>query len=109
MFKCFVWEGLKKHKPFFFLSQKKESINPLFLHCGVTDLMWQLFQNMEGIKYTMPKTTKELLECWNNTTGNIKQRQWWQTIPACVGWTVWKPGKKHKVLKEPTTHYKTLG
>ncbi|WMV37276.1 hypothetical protein MTR67_030661 [Solanum verrucosum] len=42
-----------------------EKINHLFLHCRETVKLWQIFINLRGISWTMPRSVKEALACWN--------------------------------------------
>lgn len=74
----------------FFCTKDSKSINPLFLHRGVTDLMCNYFWSR---KESSALCQRLLESSWNVGI----------TLLDCV------EGKKHKVLKEPTTQYKTLG
>lgn len=43
--------------------KKLENSSHLFLHCGITDQLWQLFLNVIGITWIMPRSTRELSAC----------------------------------------------
>ncbi|WMV19519.1 hypothetical protein MTR67_012904 [Solanum verrucosum] len=38
----------------FFCGETAETVNYLFLHCKVTEQLWRIFLNLEGILWTMP-------------------------------------------------------
>ncbi|KAG5568861.1 hypothetical protein H5410_064121 [Solanum commersonii] len=42
------------------------------------------------VKWTMPEHTTNLLSCWIKRGGNKRQKTWWNLIPHCIWWKVWK-------------------
>ena len=66
-----------------------ETINHLFLHCRETAKLWLIFINLRGISWTMPRSIKEALACWNRD--RIQSGHWerWKIVPAYIWWTIW--------------------
>lgn len=100
---CFVWlvankacltpENLQK-KDWHLVSRcllcndAQENNSHLFLHCRVTDQLWQLFLTLGKVKWVMPGITLDLLRCWNNSAGS--KAKWWKVMPISIWWTVWR-------------------
>jgi len=47
----------------FFCEIETETKNHLFLHCRVTEKLWQVFLNLRGISWSMPRHTSDFLAC----------------------------------------------
>ncbi|WMV58899.1 hypothetical protein MTR67_052284 [Solanum verrucosum] len=66
-----------------------ETINHLFLHCREDAKLWQIFINLRGISWTMPRNIKEALACWNRDGNQSGHRERWKIVPACIWWSIW--------------------
>lgn len=62
----------------------------LFLCFKTTINLRHMFFSILRIKWVMPKSTLELLSNWKNVGRSSTKENWWQVIPACIWWTVWK-------------------
>ncbi|WMV15374.1 hypothetical protein MTR67_008759 [Solanum verrucosum] len=49
-----------------------------------------MFLNFSEVKWTMLEHTPDLLSCWIRRGGSKRQKTWWNLIPHCIWWTVWK-------------------
>jgi len=74
----------------FFCEAETETVNHLFLHCKVTEKLWQWFINLRGIRWAMPRHTVEALACWNRDGNQSGHKERWKIVPACIWWTIWK-------------------
>ncbi|WMV38706.1 hypothetical protein MTR67_032091 [Solanum verrucosum] len=103
--KCFTWlvcrracltqERLKKRgfqivSRCFFCHEKEETNNHLFLHCRVTAQIWYLFQSIIQDPWVVPEHTADLLNCWMRRGGSKTQKKWWNLVPSCIWWSIWK-------------------
>ncbi|WMV44197.1 hypothetical protein MTR67_037582, partial [Solanum verrucosum] len=103
--KCFTWLVIKRACLTQEVLQKKgmqlvprcflcnltgETNSHLFLHCTFTAQIWSMFLNFSEVKWTMPEHTVVLLSCWIRRGGSKRQKTWWNLIPHCIWWTVWK-------------------
>ncbi|KAG5582970.1 hypothetical protein H5410_053597 [Solanum commersonii] len=62
----------------FFCEIETELTNHLSLHCRVTEKLWQVFLNLRGISWSMPRHTSDFLACWNreeNTSDNLEGKE----------------------------------
>ncbi|KAG5585385.1 hypothetical protein H5410_045819, partial [Solanum commersonii] len=73
-----------------FAGKTGETSSHLFLHCTFTAQIWSMFLNFLEVKWTMPEHTADLLSCWIRRGGSKRQKTWWNLIPHCIWWTVWK-------------------
>ncbi|WMV54585.1 hypothetical protein MTR67_047970 [Solanum verrucosum] len=102
---CFVWLTIRRacltHEVLqgkrmqicsrcFMCDQDAESNFHLFLHCKTATKLWDMFLNILGVSWVMPKSTMELLNCWKGISSRGSKENWWMTIPACIWWTLWK-------------------
>ncbi|WMV25673.1 hypothetical protein MTR67_019058 [Solanum verrucosum] len=92
---CLTHEVLRKKRkiilPWCSLCGKtRETNSHLFLHCTFTAEIWSMFLNYLEVKWTMPEHTTDLLSCWIRRGGSKRQKTWWNLIPHCIWWTVWK-------------------
>ncbi|WMV52845.1 hypothetical protein MTR67_046230 [Solanum verrucosum] len=71
-------------------NREAEVDNHLFLHCKAATNLWNMFLYILGVSWVMPKSTKELLNCWKGIGSRGASEDWWRSIPACVWWTLWK-------------------
>ncbi|KAG5580897.1 hypothetical protein H5410_051524 [Solanum commersonii] len=51
--------------------------------------LWQIFINLRGISWTMPRSIKEALACWNRDGNQSGHRERWKIAPANIWWTIW--------------------
>ncbi|XP_059310048.1 uncharacterized protein LOC132061211 [Lycium ferocissimum] len=70
--------------------EQAETVNHLFLHCKVTDQLWQLFLKMKKINWVKSGNIKEVMKCWNRDGNAAKKEKRWKIVPASIWWTVWK-------------------
>ncbi|WMV25638.1 hypothetical protein MTR67_019023 [Solanum verrucosum] len=68
----------------FFCEAETETVNHLFLHCKVTEKLWQWFINLRGIRWAMPRHTVEALACWNRDGNQSGHKERWKIVPACI-------------------------
>ncbi|XP_060182974.1 uncharacterized protein LOC132612920 [Lycium barbarum] len=68
----------------------QETVNHLFLHCKVTDQLWQFFLKMKKINWVKSGSIKEVMKCWNRDGNAAKKEERWKIVPASIWWTVWK-------------------
>uniref|UniRef100_A0A0V0H8K0 Putative ovule protein n=1 Tax=Solanum chacoense TaxID=4108 RepID=A0A0V0H8K0_SOLCH len=61
----------------FFCGKESDTLNHFFIHCAVT-----------GVKWAMPKSKRDLMKCWNNRGGIVREKRCWSPIPACIWLTV---------------------
>ena len=92
---CLTQEVLQKKKRQLvsrcFLCMVTEETNKhLFLHYKYTAQLWNLFLNITGYSWAMPKHTPDLLSCWIRRGGSKSQKRWWRLIPSCIWWSVWR-------------------
>ncbi|KAF3626319.1 putative salicylate O-methyltransferase-like [Capsicum annuum] len=62
----------------------------LFLHFKTAANLWNMFFCILGVNRVMPRTTLELLKCWNGVGRRGSTEDWWKRLPACIWWTLWK-------------------
>ncbi|KAG5630428.1 hypothetical protein H5410_002145 [Solanum commersonii] len=55
----------------------------------LTAKLWQIFINLRGINWTMPRNIKEALACWNRDENQSGHRERWKIVPACIWWSIW--------------------
>lgn len=75
---------------FHLCGKEAESVNHLFLNRNVTAQLWQIYLNIKGLKWVMPRTLIQLLQCWNRGKRKKKKSFWRITIPANIWGTVRK-------------------
>lgn len=99
----FPMAGSKKSSPYIF---KRSCIYVRYVLCMIelykptviysftvyfyNTVMAQHVFSMVGINWNMPATTVELLECWNNSDGNVRQKSWWSPVTAYIWWIVFQ-------------------
>lgn len=52
--------------------------------------IWGSFPSIIGVKWTMPRTTKEILECWNLRGLRKAKMNTWNTMPSVIWEPLWK-------------------
>ncbi|XP_060197502.1 probable glycosyltransferase At3g07620 [Lycium barbarum] len=71
--------------------EQAETVNHLFfLHCKVTDQLWQFFLKIKKINWVKSGSIKEVMKCWNRDGNAAKKEERWKIVPASIWWTVWK-------------------
>lgn len=80
---------------FHLCGKEAESVNHLFLNRNVTAQLWQIYLNIKGLKWVMPRTLIQLLQCWNRGKRKKKKSFWRITIPA----NIWGTGRKERNTK----------
>jgi hypothetical protein len=66
-----------------------ESVNHLFLHCEVAQVLWSMVFSLFVVTWVMPEGVLELLACWHSQQGNISAEVW-RIVPLCVMWIIWR-------------------
>jgi len=74
----------------FFCEREIETTNHLFIHCRVTEKLWQVFFNLRGISWSMPRHTSEALTRWNREGNLSDHKERWKIVPVCIWWTIWR-------------------
>ncbi|KAG5581832.1 hypothetical protein H5410_052459 [Solanum commersonii] len=67
-----------------------ETVRHIFLHCKVTDQLWQIFLNLKGISWIMPSKIDDTLFSWKETGFGARNRHRWRIILACIWCTIWR-------------------
>jgi hypothetical protein len=67
-----------------------ESVEHLLLHCSFTGEIWDMVFGLFGVYWVMPRTTLELLECWQGCFGNHRNFLIWRVVPHCLMWSIWR-------------------
>ncbi|WMV19159.1 hypothetical protein MTR67_012544 [Solanum verrucosum] len=55
-----------------------------FCRTRVTEKLWQVFLNLRGISWSMPRHTSDLLACWNREGNTSGHEERWKIVPACI-------------------------
>lgn len=67
-----------------------EDLNHLLIHCSFTKQICNCILSIVGVNWSMPRTTKELLQCWSRKGLGKVEMKTWNSLPAAVWWTIWK-------------------
>ena len=65
-----------------------ESIDHLFLHCGVACILWNAIFTRFGLCWVMPSSVKELYATWW-AGGKSRSAVVWNMVPLCLMWCIW--------------------
>ncbi len=65
-----------------------ESVDHLFLHCGVAKELWYCVFRSFGITWVLLNRIPALLFGWWNWFGKHSS-QVWNLVPHCLMWTIW--------------------
>ncbi|KAK6796557.1 hypothetical protein RDI58_004258 [Solanum bulbocastanum] len=102
---CFTWllakqavltqenlmkRGIQLRPRCFLCGEKAETVSHLFLHCRITNQLWDLFINKKGLKWVMPRRVTQTLKIWSSYANISGHRERWKIIPACIWWSTWK-------------------
>ena len=49
---------------YYLCGEAAETVGHLFLHCKITNQLWKIFNNLRGIKWTMPSKIVDTLTRW---------------------------------------------
>ncbi|WMV54098.1 hypothetical protein MTR67_047483 [Solanum verrucosum] len=52
--------------------------------------LWNMFLGLLGVCWVIPKSTKDLLYSWKEIGRRESNEDWWEVIPACIWWSLWK-------------------
>jgi hypothetical protein len=66
-----------------------ESVDHLFLHCGVSNALWNAIFSRFGLCWIMPRSVKEEFACWW-TGGRTRSAVIWKMIHLCLMWCIWR-------------------
>ena len=66
-----------------------ETVDLLFLHCGVAGEIWSFVFRSFGIDWVLSNRVIELLFGWWNWFGK-NSLSVWNLIPSCLMWTIWR-------------------
>jgi hypothetical protein len=67
-----------------------KSVNHLFLHCDVAQVLWSMVFSTFVVTWVMPEGVLELLACWRRQQGNISAKEVWRIVSLCVMWIIWR-------------------
>ncbi|WMV15298.1 hypothetical protein MTR67_008683 [Solanum verrucosum] len=82
-----------------------EDIRHLFLRCIVARNLWDMFLNIYGLSWFMPRSMKDGLITWYSWKGQKSRRNMWQTIPRLlVVYCQHGHYRNLRYLKEPQIH-----
>jgi hypothetical protein len=66
-----------------------ETVDQLFLHCGVAREIWSFVFQSFGVVWVLPEWIMELLFGWWNWFGKTSSGVW-NLVPSCLMWTIWQ-------------------
>jgi hypothetical protein len=66
-----------------------ETVDYLFLHCGVARELWNFVFRSFGVVWVLPNRVVELLFGWWNWLGKNSSVVW-NLVPSCLMWTLWR-------------------
>ncbi|WMV10717.1 hypothetical protein MTR67_004102 [Solanum verrucosum] len=49
-----------------------------------------MFQSIIQDPWVVPEHTADLLNCWMRRGGSKTQKKWWNLVPSCIWWSIWK-------------------
>ena len=67
-----------------------ETMDHLFLHCGLVNRLWIECISWWGISWVIPPSVYSLPEWWVGTRCNKATKVIWDLIPHALIWLVWK-------------------
>ena len=70
--------------------EEVETVNHLFLHCRITNILWNVFINQKDMKKVMPRKVMQTLKLWSSYASITGHKERWKIIPACIWWSMWK-------------------
>jgi hypothetical protein len=84
-----------------------ESVDHLFIHCGVARDLWNAFFARFGLCWVMPRTVKELLASWW-TAGRTRSAVVWKMVHHCILWCIWRERNDRCFEDSPRTREELL-
>ena len=66
-----------------------ETVDQLFLHCGVVREIWSFVFRSFGVVWVLPERIMELLFGWWNWFAKTSLGVW-NLVPSCLMWTIWQ-------------------
>ncbi|WMV53791.1 hypothetical protein MTR67_047176 [Solanum verrucosum] len=102
---CFTWllakqavltrenlmkRGIQLSPRCFLCGEEAETVNHLFLHCRITNILWSIFINSKGLLWVMPRNIVQALKIWSSFAYISGHKERWKIIPTCIWWSVWK-------------------
>ncbi|KAG5620465.1 hypothetical protein H5410_005683 [Solanum commersonii] len=59
------------------------------------------FFSTSPVKVAPYQSTANLFSCWSRRGGSKTQKKWWELIPSCIWWSVWRErnGRNGRCLK----------
>jgi hypothetical protein len=67
-----------------------ETVDHLLLHCAFSKEVWDMVFVMFGVSWTMPRTVRGLLACWQGSSGKHRHIEIWRCVPHCLMWCIWR-------------------
>ena len=66
-----------------------ESVDHLFLHCGVARKLWEVIFSHFNLSWVMPRSVMERFASWW-AGGRTSSAVVWKMAPLCLLWCLWK-------------------
>ena len=70
--------------------EEAETVNHLFLHCRITNILWSIFINSKYLFWVMPRNIVQSLKIWSSFAYIYGHKERWKIIPTCILWSMWK-------------------
>ena len=86
---------------------EEENVNHILLHCIVVRALWEIVFALVGVQWVFPESVKEALFSWRGSFVGKKRKNFWNSIPLCIFWTVWKE-RNRLAFKEGVLHIQKL-
>ena len=79
-----------------------ETVDDLFLHCGVIREVWSFVFRSFGVDWVFPDRIMDLLFGWWNWFGKNSSGIW-NLVPPCLMWTIWweRNGRTFENVESP--------
>jgi hypothetical protein len=74
------------------------SIDHLLLHCEVATEVWNVFFQLFGVSWVMPRKVSDILESWRGQMGNRHVLCVWRLVSSC-GCAVYGENRMHTTLR----------
>ena len=86
---------------------EEENVNHILLRCIVVRALWEIVLALVGVQWVFPELVKEALFSWRGSFVGKKRKNFWNSIPLCIFWTVWKE-RNRLAFKEGVLHIQKL-
>jgi hypothetical protein len=52
--------------------------------------LWDSILIMFGVHLVMPRTVRDLINCWPGALGCCRHAEIWKIVPHCLMWCIWR-------------------